>query len=136
MAGSGDLGDAPALSRPADLPAVHLPNSHRPFLAEQRGKPRIAQAAPGLQRVLQVVFDAVGLGLAECGGDGHLRHHRGAPAADHVAIGEDDPACPRLGRGERRIHAGAARPDDEHVRFDMGGRFGHRSPSAPLLRPP
>ena len=126
VAGGGDLGDAPALSRPADLPGVHLPDPHRPFLAEQRGEPRIAQPAPGLQRVLQVVFDAVGLGLAEGGGDGHLRHHRGAAAADHVAIGEDDPACPRLGRGERRIHAGAARSDDEHVGRDMGGRLRHR----------
>ena len=121
----GDLGDAPALPRPADLPRVHLADPNRPFFAEQRGERRIAQLAARLQRVLQVVVDRVGLGLAQRRGDGHLRHHRGAAAAHHVAIGEHDPLRARFRRGERRIHAGAARADHEHVRLDMGRRFAH-----------
>ncbi len=58
--------------------------------------------------------------------DRHLRHHGGAAAADQAAVRQQYPGT-RLRRLDRRIHAGSARSDHEHVGFDMHGP-GHGKP--------
>jgi hypothetical protein len=62
----------------------------------------------------------VGRLLAERCRDRHLRHHGGAAASDQAAVGEQDFAAVTR-RLDRRIHAGAARSDHEHVGLDMHG---------------
>ena len=135
VAGGGHLGDMPVLPRPADLPRVHLADTRRSLLAEQRCECRIAQLSACLQRVLQVLVHAVRLGLAEGGGDGHLRHHRGPTPPHHVAIGEHDPLRARP-PPRRAPHTCRPRPPRSRARRRSPGRAPRSSlPTAPLGLP-
>jgi hypothetical protein len=65
--------------------------------------------------------------LADRSRDRHLRHDGGAAAPDQAALGEEH-AATRACRLDRRIHAGAARSDDQDVGLDLHGfnsRGGH-----------
>ena len=61
---------------------------------------------------------------AERDGDGHLRHHCGAPAADQAAVGQQHltTAARRL---NRRVHAGRAGSDHQNVGFGTHRFLGH-----------
>src|SRR5215470_407815 len=50
-------------------------------------------------------------------GDGHLRHHRRTAASDQAAVDQQHATASACGF-DRGIHSGAARPNDEDVRFD------------------
>ena len=132
MAGRHRLGDVALAARPADAPVIHRADALRPLFAEQAGERLVAQPTPGHERVMQMVGPVVGRLLAERDRDGHLRHHRRAAAPDQAAVGEQHA---RTGARcfDRRIHAGAARSDDEHVGLDVHGldhdrAFGSRIP--------
>ena len=103
-----------ARARPPDPPAVHLAHPLGRGPAQHLRERFVAEPAARLEGVGEVVFPGVGLLLGKGGGDGHLRHDRRAPAADHVLVGEDDPGAGAR-RGDGRVHAGAAGADDEHV---------------------
>ena len=53
---------------------------------------------------------------AECDCHRHLSHHGRAAAADQAAISEQH-AATRAGGLERRIHAGSAGTDHQHISF-------------------
>ena len=53
---------------------------------------------------------------AECDCHRHLSHYGRTAAADKAAIGEQHVA-PRASRLERRIHAGSAGTDHQHISF-------------------
>ena len=124
MAGREGLGDMAVLARPADAPVVHLADAVGAFLAQQARQALVAQPAAGVERVVVVVAPVVGRLRAERHRDRHLRHHGGAAAADQAAVGEQDAAAGARGL-DRRIHAGAARSDDQHVGLDMHGVSAH-----------
>ncbi len=101
--------------RPADMPALHAADRIGPVLAQKDGKAFVAQAAARGERVGQMILPVIGRLLAQGHGDRHLRHHRGAAAADEAAIDEQDIGARLIGR-DRRRHAGGARADHQHVR--------------------
>ena len=70
-----------------------------------------------------------GVSDAERDRDRHLRHHGGAAAADQAAVGEQHLRAGAR-RLDRRIHAGAARSDHEHVGLDMHGAGHDITPSS------
>ena len=107
-------GDAAVLARPADAPVVHLADAVGAFLAQQPRQRLVAQAAAGGERVLVVMAPVVRRLGAERDRDRHLRHHGGAAAADQAAVGEQH-AGARARRLDRRIHAGGAGADHQHV---------------------
>ena len=110
----------PVAPRPADAPGVHRANAVRAFLAQQAGEGLVAQPAPGGEGVVQVIGPVIRRFLAERDRDRHLRHHRRAAAPDQAAVGEQH-GRPGARRLDRRIHAGAACSDDEHVGLDVHG---------------
>src|SRR5438270_4657037 len=61
----------------------------------------------------------VGAFLAERRGDRHLRHDRGAAAADEALVDQQDPLGPGARRRKRGVHAGAAGADNQDVRLDV-----------------
>ena len=124
MAGRERLGDVAVLARPADAPGLHLADAGGAFLAQQACEALVAQAAAGVERVVVVIAPVVRRLRAERDRDRHLRHHGGAAAADQAAVGEQHAAAGARGL-DRRIHAGAARSDDQHVGFDMRGASAH-----------
>ena len=124
MAGSKCLGDAAVLARPPDAPVLHLANAGGAFLAQEACEALVAQAAARFERVVVVKAPVVRRLRTERDGDGHLRHHGGAAAADQAAVGEQHAAAGARGL-DRRIHAGAARSDDQDVGFDMRGGSAH-----------
>ena len=95
VAGRARLGDVAVLARPADAPGIHLADAVGPFLAQQAGEALVAQAAAGLDGVVQMMAPVVGRLFAERHRDRHLRHHGGAAASDQAAVGEQDLAPPR-----------------------------------------
>src|SRR5947207_12133008 len=60
----------------------------------------------------------------------HLRHDRRAAAADQALIGQQDMPGPGARRRDRRVHAGASGPDNQHI----GGESGHAEDLVPLAR--
>ena len=120
VAGREGLRDVAVLARPADAPRVHLADAVGAVLAQQPRQPLVAQPAAGFERVVVVVAPVVGDFLAERDRDRHLRHDGGAAAPDQAAVGEKDAAAGAR-RLDRRIHAGAARSDDQDVGLDMHG---------------
>jgi hypothetical protein len=56
---------------------------------------------------------------AEGNGNRHLRHHRGAAAADQAAVGEQNLAAAAR-RLDRRIHPGSARSSEDEITALMG----------------
>ncbi len=120
VAGREGLRDAAVLARPADPPFVHLADAVRTFLAKEPRQPLVAQPAPCLERVVVMVAPMVRRLGAERHGDRHLRHHGGAAAPDQAAIGQED-ARAGARRLDRRMHAGAARSDDQDVGLDVHG---------------
>jgi len=114
MTGGHDLGDAPVFPRPSDAPFVHLADAVGALLAEQAREAGVAEAAAGLQRVVVVVRPVIRCFRAERDGDRHLRHHRGAAAADQAAVGEQHRAA-RARRLDRRIHACGTGADHQDI---------------------
>src|SRR5262245_44260008 len=53
---------------------------------------------------------------AKCHGDGHLGHHRRTAASDQAAVDQQHATTGARGF-DCGIHSGAARPNDEDVRF-------------------
>ena len=132
VAGREGLRDAAIFARPADAPFVHLADAVRALLAQEPRQPLVAQAAAGLERVVVVVAPMVGRLRAERDRDRHLRHDGGAAAPDQAAVDEKDAAA-RARRLDRRIHAGAARSDDQDVGLDMHGVMAHAGTPSPAL---
>ena len=126
------LRDAALLARPANAPRVHLPDALRAFLAQQPRQPLVAEPATGRKRVVIVVAPVVGRLGPERGRNRHLRHHGGAAAADQAALGEHD-VYPRARGRDRRIHAGASRPDDQDIGLNMHGFMAHAEPRSASL---
>ena len=124
VAGGEGLRDAAVLARPADAPFVHLADAGGTFLAQQPRQPLVAQPAAGFERVVVVMAPVVRRLRAERDRDRHLRHDGGAAAPDQAAVGEEDAAA-RAGSLDRRIHAGAARSDDQDVGFHVHGFRAH-----------
>ncbi len=117
-------GDVAVFTGPADAPLFHFEDTLRPFLAQQLRQPFVAEPAAGLQGVAQMVTPVIGRLLAQRDRDGHLRHHGGAAAPDQAAVEQEHRgAAPR--RLDGRIHAGAARSNDQDVGFDVHGLCGH-----------
>jgi hypothetical protein len=132
MAGSKRLGDTAVLARPPDAPFLHLADAGGTLLAQEACEALVAQAAARFERVIVMKAPVVRRLRTECHGDGHLRHHGGAAAADQAAVGEQDTAASARGF-DRRIHAGAARSDDQDVGFDMPGSSAHAGVPYPAL---
>ncbi len=127
MAGCSDLRDmAVAAPRPADAPAIHLPDAVGRLAAEDRGEALVAQPAAGGERVGEVQFPVIGEFLGECGRHRHLRHDRGTAAADEVLVDQQHLLRPGPRSGDRGIHSGAAGSDDQHIGFQMLCRESHR----------
>ena len=77
----------------------------------------------------------VGAFLAQRRRHRHLRHHRGAAAADEALVGEQHLPGPGPRGGDRGIHAGAAGPDDQHIALEVGhAGVGHAGGFTPCAR--
>ena len=124
VAGREGLRDMAVPARPADAPLVHLADAVGAFLAQEARQPLVAQPAAGFERVVVVVAPVVGRLLAERDRHRHLRHHGGAAAPDQAAVGHEHRGAGAR-RLDRRIHAGAARSDDQDVGLDMHGVRAH-----------
>jgi hypothetical protein len=59
---------------------------------------------------------------AQCRSDGHLRHHRGAAAANEAFINQANRGAV-AGRSDSGVHPGAPRADDENICGEMGHEF-------------
>ncbi len=103
------------MPRPADMPILHLADRRGAMLAQEAGKPLVAQAAPGGERVGEMMAPVIRHLLAQGDGDGHLRHDGGAAAPNEAAIDHEHVGARRIGCN-RRCHAGRARADHQHVR--------------------
>ena len=116
-----NLPDVLRVSRPADAPAIHLADAFERVLAEKPGERRVAQAAPGFERVGEVVLPVVGRFLAERAATvicamtvAPPRPIRLRSTSTHLRAGT---------RGaDRRVHAGPAGADDEDLRLQPGQR--------------
>ncbi len=104
MARRHGLRDTSILTRPTNAPVVHGANAFGPFLTQQLCKRVVAQSAPGRDCILVVMAPMVGSFGPESDGNGHLRHHCRAAAADEAAISEKY-ATAATGRFNCRIHA-------------------------------
>jgi hypothetical protein len=127
MAGGHRLGNVAVVARPAHAPAVHLQDAFRAFLAQQARQALVGQPAAGPDGVGEVMAPMVGRLRPERDRDRHLRHHGRAAASDQAAVGEKHLRA-RARRLDRRIHAGAARSDDQDIRFHMHGFGAHAHP--------
>ena len=105
-AGHGPARALGGCGRPRAAPSRHAirpgGGCGRPVLAQQSRKPLVAQAAPGGDRVGEMMAPMVGHLVAERHRDRHLRHHRGAAAADQAAIDQQHAAHPPRRRRSRR----------------------------------
>jgi hypothetical protein len=124
MAGSHGLYDSAVFPRPPDAPVIHGANALGPILTQQLRKWFVAQSAAGRECVRAVIAPVVGSLGAERDGDGHLRHHRGATAANQAAVGENH-LTTAARRFNRRVHAGSAGSDHQNVRSRTHRFLGH-----------
>lgn len=106
------------MSGPSDVPCVHLLNSCRRLLAQDRGKALIAKSASCGERISEVTVPVVVHLIAEGGGHRHLRHNSRAAAADQAAIDEHRIRAAIVG-SDRGRHACRTRADNEHAGFEM-----------------
>ena len=113
--------------RPADAPFLHLTDTRRRVLAQRRRERLVAKTAAGGERIVEMRCPVVGTFLSESRGDRHLRHDRGAAAADEALVGEEHPLGPGARRRERGVHSSAAGADNQDLGLDMG----HPSDFAP-----
>ena len=110
-----DLADAVVGSaRPVGAPAVHLEDPRGAVLAQQPRQSFVAQLPSRGQGVLEVVGPVVRLFVADGRGNGHLRHDGGAAAA-HQGLVQQQHRRVLPGRGNGRVHAGAARAHHQNV---------------------
>jgi hypothetical protein len=133
MAGRHRLGDVSVLARPAHAPAVHLQDALRAFLAQQARQALVGQPAARPDGVGEVMAPMIGCLRPERDRDRHLRHHGRAAASDQAAVGEKHLRA-RARRLDRRIHAGAARSNDQDVGLHMHGFGAHAG--APIMGEP
>ena len=116
-------GPAPApggCGRPHAAPSRHArhpsggspsgPCSHSSRASRSSHRPR-----PARERVGEMMAPMIRHLLAQRDRDRHLRHDRGAAAADQAAIDQQHVGVRLVGR-DRRRHAGGARADHQHVR--------------------
>jgi hypothetical protein len=96
----------------------------RTFLAEEPREALVAKAATRGERIVVMVAPVVGGLAAEGDRHRHLRHH-GCPApTDEAAVNQHD-AASRSRRRDCRIHAGAARSNDQDFGFGVHGLMAH-----------
>ena len=120
MAGSERLGDTAVLARPPDAPFLHLADAGGTLLAQEACEALVAQAAARFERVIVVKAPVVRRLRTERHGDGHLRHHGGAAAADQAAVGEQDPQPARAAS----IAAYMPAPPDPMIRTSVSTCLG------------
>ena len=124
VAGRHCRGDVAILARPADAPRVHLADAVGRVFAQKPRQIFVAQSAAGGERVVQVMLPIVRRFFAKRRRHRHLRHHGGAAAADQAAVGEQH-FCAAARSLDRRIHAGGAGADHQHVGVDVHGFRSH-----------
>ena len=131
MTRGGDLCNPTVLTpRPADSPLRHLADPRWRVAAKQGGEIFVAEAAPGCERVVEMRLPIIWTFFAERRRYRHLRHDRRAAAADQALIGQQDMPGPGARRRDRRVHAGASGPDNQHI----GGEIDHAEDLVPLAR--
>ncbi len=124
MTGGLNLLDMTVFAGPTDLPAVHLADAPGTVFAKKGGKLFVAEAAPGGQRIGEMMLPMIRRLFAERGSNRHLRHDRGAATADQASVGEDHIDAGSRGL-KRRIHPCPACPDHEYIGLKRRRHF-HR----------
>ena len=118
--------DMAVLARPARAPLFHFEDALGTARAKQRRQRFVAEAAPRPQGIFQMKRDGITFLLTESDRNGHLCHDRCATPADLTFVEEQNRSA-FAGCGDRRVHAGAAAADHEHICGELGhGRFAPR----------